>query len=440
MIDNRVFDGTKDNVNYRYLYNYDYYKSSILKQHFIDEQLSFSEVNNGYIFPYITGVSSGGVFTEDKVFIDGTGLHYNNNDYYTFANQKVEYSDLKVIYIGYFTPVWGHCITDCLRYLWFLKSKGLMKKFEGYKLVYINTDKELQKNFIQLLHILGIDEKNFLPIKNLTMFKKIVIPDPCFYCNTDMVRVYTREYSNLIGEIKAYAEANIKHNKKYEKVYLSYSNYALDRQIGEENLESFFRNQGFRIVAPEKYSFLEQLEIYCSCKFLVSTVGSCSHNIMFLRENSTAILIPRACFIPEYQFAVDEISDARINYIDATLSVLTSKKLPNAGPFYFYISKQLLEYFDLSDSGKRYIKKSMRKFEFYLRNGISKLNDTESIIQPDFYQSIAYECLRSYWKAKILKNKKISDVLILLWSRAKWFIHKVGTVGLGTMVKKLLKK
>lgn len=50
------------------------------------------------------------------------------------SNDKVAFS--KAIYLGNFINIWGHCITDNLKRLWFLKTSiGKDMLSQGYKMV-----------------------------------------------------------------------------------------------------------------------------------------------------------------------------------------------------------------------------------------------------------------------------------------------------------------
>ncbi|MDO4497670.1 MAG: hypothetical protein Q4B58_07590, partial [Bacteroidales bacterium] len=66
-------------------------------------------------------------------------------------------SDAKVVYLGNMLNIWGHCITDNLKKLWFLKTPEYKElKSQGYTLCCTlhGDKKEFCKNFCDLLSYL----------------------------------------------------------------------------------------------------------------------------------------------------------------------------------------------------------------------------------------------------------------------------------------------
>ena len=116
-------------------------------------------------------------------------------------------------------------------------------------------------------------------------------------------------------------------------MYFTYSRFSSDKQVGENKLEDFFTGLGYKIIAPERYSFEEQLNILANCEFFASTIGSCSHNIIFLPEGASVYLIPRAFYLTGYQVALGEVINLNIYYVDSSLSVLVRRNNPWEGPF-----------------------------------------------------------------------------------------------------------
>ena len=44
-------------------------------------------------------------------------------------------------------------------------------------------------------------------------------------------------------------------------------------RLDRERMEAFFREKGYKVLAPEKYSFKEQLNYLWNCKAFAATVG-----------------------------------------------------------------------------------------------------------------------------------------------------------------------
>ena len=337
-------------VNYDYLFNKEYNKEKFQTNCFVNKKLGCQILSNAYFLPHknIEGLWCGGGGLLDSVgnFIPSSFIHTGGGRAYDPTG--VKHSDETVIYLGMFFNLWGHCLTDNLRRLWFLKSDLYRKYFKDCPLVYIpfqNFDFETNsKNFKRLLEILEIDCNNFQTPKEVTQYKNIILPDESFITYTGGLgpRFFTNEYVEMIDRIRDFA---IKHKisipKPFKKIYFFHGS----KQIGEERIAEYFSSKGYEILSPEKLSFDEQLNVLINCENFASTVGSCSHNVMFLRDNTEVILIPRAHYTMGYQIAMDQIHNLNINYIDSSLSLFSDIHYPWTGPFYYLLSANLLKFF-----------------------------------------------------------------------------------------------
>ena len=88
--------------------------------------------------------------------------------------------------------------------------------------------------------------------------------------------------------------------------------------------------------------FEEQLNILTNCENFASSLGSISHNSIFLKDGAETLFIPRWTELNRYQFALDTLQNLNVNYIDSTLSVFAHHF---RGPFCFIISEQLKNFF-----------------------------------------------------------------------------------------------
>lgn len=94
-----------------------------------------------------------------------------------------------------------------------------------------------------------------------------------------------------------------------------------------------------------------------NCKYFAATEGSVSHNSIFLKDNSQAIIIPRGPYFSGYQQIIDSMFNLEIYYIDSALTAFSPKSGPWSGPNYFYVSEELMEFFNLSDDEKNCFRK-----------------------------------------------------------------------------------
>ncbi len=234
----------------------------------------------------------------------------------TPPHESIQHSSETVIYLGLFFPVWGHCLTDNIRRLWFLKSEIFKSEFKNCPLVYIpwqSAPLEKQKNFRRLLEILEVDIDNIRPITQPTQFDKIILPDEAFFGN----KTFTIEYRETINRIRDFAIKN-RTPTANKKIYYYYGRH----QVGEERLSEYFKSKGYEIIRPEKLTLDEQLNLLINAESFASTLGSCAHNSIFLRDETETIFIPRSAkaFL-NYQTALNQINNINTNYVDSSLSI-----------------------------------------------------------------------------------------------------------------------
>ena len=125
-------------VNYDFLYNKEYYGAELQKNHFYDKKLHFRIIENATVLPFINapGASGFGGIVDSKFnFIEGTDLHAGHGGAYT-PDGEVKYINTPVIYMGMFFHCWGHCITDNIKRVWFLKTETYKKNFKNYPIIW----------------------------------------------------------------------------------------------------------------------------------------------------------------------------------------------------------------------------------------------------------------------------------------------------------------
>ena len=262
-----------------------------------------------------------------------------------------------------FHSTWGHAITDNIRRLWFLKSE-FMNQFKGCPLVYLLCTKkeeftlESYKNFRRLLEILEIDVDSLQLIEQPTRFEKIILPD-----ESDRMTFYTNEYREAINCLKEFALKNQTPTSN-KKLYYFYG----ARQTGEERLAEYFRSKGYEIISPEKLTLDEQLNLLINCESFAATIGSISHNSVFLRDGIETIFIPKAAgtFSNPYQKTLNQVNSINANYVDCSLS-LFSEWVSN---HLYIISPQLKKFF--GDKWDGYAEEDFKNFLQYVKSCMSK--------------------------------------------------------------------
>ena len=384
-------------INVDYLYNPEAAKPHFDKNFFLDKKLGFRVIENGTILPYrnvndsgiVNWVGFGGIIDSEGAFIKESFIHLGTGGAYTPPPpDKIQKSSETVIYLGISYPLWGHCITDNIRRIWFLKSE-YFKEFKDCPLVYISwSDKNIdkQKNFKRLLEILEVDVDRLQEIKQPTQFDKIILPDESFFRDTD--RKFTNEYREAVDCVRNFALKN-RTPVNSKKIYYLYGSYRLNH-FGENRLAEYFHSKGYEIISPEKLTLDEQLNLLINCESFASTVGSCSHNSIFLRNGTKTIFIPRYFEFKIYQPTLDQVHPYDATYIDSSMSICCNHV---HGPFCFIISPQLKRFF--GDKWTGYEDEDFKNFLQYVKSSLinakpfnPRADEYYGKILPDFMEQL----------------------------------------------------
>ena len=337
-------------TNYDGLYNKDHYEKILYQNHFSEKKLNFRIIENGTILPHkhliVNGQWTwgfGGIVDSKGEYIKSSFVNSGAGAAYT-PEEQILYSPATVIYLTMYFGVWGHCITDEIRRVWFLKTDIFKNYFSSCPIVINpwNGGEGLIPNFIKLLEILEVDLNKIILINKPMKFQNIILPDESFY--TEDTTLFTKEYFETIEQVRNYAQKNFT-ELPHKKFFLRYD---YDMNFGEERFAEYFSQKGYEIIKPENFSLDDQLNIFANCEKLASTEGSCSHNSMFLKDNSEVLLIPRSSTrLTIYQMALNQLHNQNVFYIDSAISFFATR---DHGPFCYLISPQLKKFFGENES------------------------------------------------------------------------------------------
>ena len=314
--------------------NYKILESQEKSDRLLNEKLGYSKVNNAIIVPHI------GCFDSNKNFIDGTWLHETTTFPYKDSYCQNNFHIQKAVYMGCLVNIWGHCITDGIKRLWFLFSDYL-KNIQNVSFVYTTVNEvPLPENYLKILKYIISNEIELVEIQQNTIVDELYIPDVSFYSTLDGKKIYFNEFS---GTLKRLTNNYIKPQNfvSYDKIYLSRTALKSHFEFGEKYIEQVFQQAGFQIIHPEQYSLEEQLYLYENCNYFASLEGSGAHNSLFCKPDTKVFIIRKSNSINPYQLTIDKISKVNECYIDAHFSIMNSKSKPWTGPFFVYVTKNL---------------------------------------------------------------------------------------------------
>ena len=225
-------------INLDYRYESTEHRGVLNLKRNVDKTLGFSVCENVYLLPRTVKGKSGGAYDcrGNLICETATNLEYGCLQYDVESIGDCEKISGTCIYLGVYEPTWGHFITDCLKKLWFFNhaaSSDYLKNDDCQLLLLSEKTHELGDNHRRLLERIGVDVERVKLISRNSFVPKVVIPDSCFFYDDQSVMHYTKQYVELIDSIKEqFIEEH--DNKKYEKIYYSYSSYQKKEKLQKD--------------------------------------------------------------------------------------------------------------------------------------------------------------------------------------------------------------
>ena len=312
------------------------------ESHFSQEVLETRVYESATILPHRFGILTGGVCDYSGEFILNTGLHEGYDGSYQYNPGEVESKSLKkALFLGTWSSVYGHCITDNIKKFWFLfteEGQNILNSPEEYDIIYVNLAGDQRADYMQdIVLSLGLNLARFCAITSIVRYQYVIIPDNSLILR-DGVRYYTVEYKNLIDKIKN----SCPNHPSFKKVYLTRSKIHDGKDFNEKSIEVEFVKKGYKVISPEQLTFQEQVSLMKGCEQLVSTVGSISHQVLFCSSGVSVVLLNKADYVNGYQLAINKLAQVDVMYIDSHNS-LHSKPLWK-GPFFLWKTRQFCQY------------------------------------------------------------------------------------------------
>lgn len=151
-----------------------------------------------------------------------------------------------VIYIPVIPNHWGHFLLDCLCRFWFINDD----KYKDYRIAFCGynwSNNQVEGNYLELLHLMGIDDSRLIYIKDPCSFACVLIPEP-----TLGYTIANSHYRNIIDTIIAnvYKSEAIKKLQPYEKIYFSRAHFW---RSSMKKIEKFLREQKPELLHHQKF-------------------------------------------------------------------------------------------------------------------------------------------------------------------------------------------
>ena len=314
--------------------------------HLNKNQLNITVVDEAYVVsdaPF-NGCFTGGVFDCNRLPIKSSFVR----KYFEQANElasktdfdKADYLDIEAIYLGQVRNHWGSFLVDSVSRLWY----GLDSRQNNVYVISLTMPSvglDFHKNIYRFFELLGIKKEQLVIINKTTIIKKLIIPDLSFVPFT----FYSKDFLRIFDLI---LENNNIPKSPYKKIYFSRGKFSSHSKtdFGEDQLVSFFSENGFKIIYPEEHDLIEQISFINGCDVFATIGGSLAHNIVFLNQKNQnkpiMYLFNRMDGYQWHQWLLNEAVSVPINYIDSFNEPYrwVFKTLVN-GPFLYGLNKNV---------------------------------------------------------------------------------------------------
>ena len=327
-------------VNYSFFIDKKYEKTTkdrCERKYFVDKELQVEVLENAVVLPG-DNLARGGCLYNGEV-LPQSSYHRGAVGLYEFNENEVIDSEEEVVYVGMWPAVWGHCLTDNVKHLWFL-FQSEYDYLKNYKWVYspIWGVFDESHNFWQLLRKWNVNIENINRVEKPTRYRRVFLPDDAFI-DSDKGKLYTKGFTKLFSNTTI-PTPNLE-IPVFDKLYFTRTAWGGGKDFGEKSIENAFRKMGYQVMSPEMLGLDELIFVLRHCNVLATTEGSISHNSLFMNEGSRLVLIRKAYYINGYQFPINEMKSLKVTIIDSHKSISVNKNAPWLGPFFLYCGRNL---------------------------------------------------------------------------------------------------
>lgn len=279
----------------------------------------------------------------------------------------------KALYGGFIRHKWGHFITESLARMWALDLPELS---DCERIVFFSDNDDHtfpEGNFRQVFQLLGIEDRVEI-LQGQVFVEELIVPELGY----EHDRYYTDCQAGVYRKIAANAlkRSPVADLTEADKVFLSRAGIpgATRNAINLENLEVYFKKNGFKIVSPERISLVDLIHIINRCDTVATIEGTLAHNYVFVQqpEAMRLIILERHAWVNEFQISLNRMMGMETVNVD--VYYLPKGASSQDGLMLFAPTPQFREFatdLGLSDGG-RFVDDSVRRRGHELRRFISR--------------------------------------------------------------------
>ena len=263
----------------------------------------------------------GGVVDKDGQYVELSGIPTRIGKQYPFENPV--YRDERVVYCGYLVNHWGHFLVEAVTRLWYcLEESALCAGAPVDKYVFFlneNQPREITGNYREFFRLLGIWDRLEL-VTVPTTYREVIVPEIAFRC----MEFYSPKYLAIFDTVAG----NVIPQPQWvpeEKVFFTRSSLSRGSrfEFGAECLDSFFRNNGYAVVPPERRSLSEMIWLIRGARQVATISGSAHHNMLFAGSGQKLLIMERFVINVDYQVSINQMRQLDVTPIDANFHLYT---------------------------------------------------------------------------------------------------------------------
>ena len=324
------------------------------------------------------------------------------------------------LYLGEYNNHWGHFLAFCMQRLWWA-IRGNMGEIDAV-VFHVKRAEDAQQsisgNIAQIFDVLGIAEKVKL-VYEPQCFRRVIIPEAS-------VNVDTWQYNTLYGDLIGYIRSQILADRDFKttrRVFLTRSQLSTSRrEIGLRDFDRMFKDNGFEVVAPEKLSLQEMIELFAESSEIVSVSGTTAHNLIFADSSATEMVILERTAINNRVQVSLELACC-MNTVRVEASLTARPVIYGGGPFLYSFTDQMLRWMDKErlampagiTSEKKVLKQLHRFFKLHEREYHGY----------DPYEEYELDEASSVAESMVTVNRtyNVNSIRSSLWSRIRSRLH-----------------
>ena len=312
-----------------YVSNFEHWKKLCNKQYHSSRLPKVKTLDNGIILPARLKPLKeehrykGGVCDRDFKFVAG----YSNiapgkkngwcclDESYTVERNEIIECDEEVIWGGALICHFGHFITESISNMWYVIEHPELKLRVAF--VRVNTWK-VAPWLYQFFELMGLTEDRILIVDKPAQFRSIIIPDQSArikFNYNDKLLVPFRKMSSAVVPRKDAKKIFLTRSKDLKsQMYLANADY----------FEDFYRQRGYEIIAPEKYTAAEQVALITGAEEIVCHMGTLAHWSLFSKAGVKWTFLTRVDNFTSRQCLINEATGIDWYMVSTSMNFMRS--------------------------------------------------------------------------------------------------------------------